>query len=298
MADFEIIADDNNLCGEGPIWNARTGELTWNDLGSSLVFRYNAATGEKRTISDRVMAAGIALHDSGGYVFAGSEGVCIWRGPDDITPVATHHENEKLFFNDILADPRGRVYGGCCYWGAAGMEKLGKLYLIDTDGSVRIVDDGIELANGLGLSPDNRTLYFTDSAARKIHAYDVDVATGSLSNKRTVVDVPKTEGLPDGMTVDGEGFLWSAQWFGRQVVRYDPDGRVERRLQTPMYQTSSVAFGGDDLTDLYITTAGESFETPLAPPGYDFHAPNIGGPLYRVRGDVPGKLEYVATIRT
>src|SRR5207247_7061215 len=137
------------------------------------------------------------------------------------------------------------------------------------------VEEGVELANGLGFSPDNRTLYFTDSAARKIYAYDVQPETGRLSNRRIFASVTADEGLPDGLTVDAEGFVWSAQWYGSQVVRYDPDGKVERRIAMPITQVSSVAFGGENLTDLYITSAGGSWASQLAPPGYNFDAPNI-----------------------
>jgi D-xylonolactonase len=107
-----------------------------------------------------------------------------------------------------------------------------------------------------------------------------------------LVQVPTTEGLPDGLTVDAEGFLWSAQWYGSCVVRYDPDGRVERRIATPAKQTSSVAFGGPELMDLYITSAGKSEAMPIMPPGYNPHSGRFGGPLFHFRSEVPGKLEF------
>ena len=205
------------------------------------------------------------------------------------------HEGESLFFNDILADPQGRVYAGTVYWGAQGMEKTGKLYLIDLDGSAQVVTDGIEMSNGLGLSPDNRTLYYADTAVRRIYAFDVDPATGGLSNKRVFVQVPGDEGIPDGLTVDADGFVWNAQWFGAQVVRYDSEGKVERRIKMPVKQVSSVAFGGPDLTDLYVTTAAEYAPSPLAPPGFDDKAP-MGGSLYRIPLDIRGRLEYQARL--
>src|SRR5207253_6018006 len=124
--------------------------------------------------------------------------------------------------------------------------------------------------------------------------YGVQPDTGALSNRRVFVQVPADEGIPDGLTVDSEGYVWSAQWYGSQVVRYDPDGAVERRITMPVTQVSSVGFGGDDLTDLYITTAGESWPSPLAPTDYDFNAPNIGGSLYRARLEIHGKPEHHA----
>jgi D-xylonolactonase len=159
-----------------------------------------------------------------------------------------------------------------------------------------VVDEGIEIANGLGLSPDDRTLYFADSARRVIYAYDV-APSGSLSRRRIFVKIPSDEGLPDGLTVDREGFVWCAQWYGAQVVRYDPDGKVERRLPMPVLQVSSLIFGGPDLTDLYVTTAADPWPSSLAPPGYDPKAPNQGGSLYRFRLDVQGRLDHRAALK-
>jgi sugar lactone lactonase YvrE len=148
--------------------------------------------------------------------------------------------------NDCTADSRGRLYSGTTYFDAAADYKLGYLLRVDNAGKTSILDEGFHLSNGLAFSPDDRTLYFTDSIARRIYAYDYDLATGNIRNRRVLVDVPRTEGVPDGLAVDSEGFLWSAQWYGSSIVRYDPDGKVERRIATPAKQTSCCAFGGAD----------------------------------------------------
>jgi D-xylonolactonase len=281
---LEIVAQDNNLCGEAPIWDAAAKRLLWVDLGSNLVYEH--AAGTTRVIHRDLMVSGLALNDDGALIFAGATGIHLGGR----TIVAD-------FFNDILPDSRGRLYAGTLHWGAKGLEKPGQLLLIES-GTVRVVDEGIEIANGLGFSPDDRTLYFADSARRAIFAYDVDPATGSLSRRRVFVHVPREEGLPDGLTVDREGFVWCAQWYGSQVVRYDPDGRVERRIPMPVAQVSSVIFGGPDLTDLYITTAADPWPSPLAPPGYDPQAKNQGGSLYRLKTDVQGRPDYRAALRS
>jgi sugar lactone lactonase YvrE len=293
---IDTIAADHNRCGEAPIWDPRTQRLLWTDISSDLIFDFSPATSVKRTISPGLNVAGIALTPTDALILAGATGLHLWHGPNNYRTLATQCDGETFNLNDIIADPAGRVYAGALYWGAAGMEKLGKLYLFDTDGSVRVVDDGIELANGLGFSPDDRQLYFADSTARNIYVYDVNPSTGDLSHKRVFVHVPADEGIPDGLTVDRDGFIWSAQWYGGQIVRYDPTGQVERRIPMPVRQVSSLAFGGPDLTDLYITTAGEAWESAYAPPGYDFQAPNTGGALYRLRQDIPGRPEHQARI--
>jgi sugar lactone lactonase YvrE len=296
MAQIDTVVSDGNLCGEGPVWDPARQRLIWNDMSSSLVYEYSPASRERRVLSRDLMVAGIALNDDGRLVFAGATGLHLWRSPDDCRTILAEHGGEKLNINDILAGSGGRLYFGTVYWGGAGMEKRGKLYRVEPDRSVYVEDDGIDLANGLGLSPDRRTLYFADSARRVIHAYDV-AADGSLSRRRAFVRVPRDEGLPDGLTVDREGFVWSAQWYGGQVVRYGPDGKAERRVKMPAKQVSSVAFGGPDLSDLYVTSAGESWPSDLMPPGYDPDSGEIGGALYRVRPGVAGLPEHLAALR-
>jgi D-xylonolactonase len=198
--------------------------------------------------------------------------------------------------NDCIADPQGRLLSGSLFYDPNAEYPLGKLMRVDTDGQVSILDDGIHLANGLAFSPDYRTLYFTDSVARRIYAYDYNPLTGDTRNRRVLVQVREDEGLPDGLTVDAEGFLWSAQWYGSCVARYDPDGRFVRRLATPAKQTSCLAFGGPDFTDLYITSAARSEPMPVMPPGYEPNSGFFGGPLYHLASDVRGRPESKARI--
>lgn len=293
--EIEQIVDDHNLCGEGPLWDWRRNVLVWNDLSASLVFEYEPATRERKTINRGLMAAGMALHADGGYLFAGSTGLHLWRAPNEYHTLLSHHGDEALCFNDILADSQGRLYAGTYYWDAAGMLRPGKLYLIETDCTLHVVDEGVLLTNGLGLSPDGRTLYFADSARCCIWSYEVESSTGMLCNRKAFVDVPVMEGLPDGLTVDGEGNVWCALWYGSQVVCYDPKGIVRERLQFPVPQVTSVEFAGTDLKDLYVTTAAEAWHNDIVP-NYDVNRPNLGGALYRVRLNQPGRREHLARL--
>ncbi len=262
-------------------------------MNASSVFSYDRKSGKVETLNNNNLnAAGMAFNASAELVFAGSGGLHLWRQPGEYRTLLTHHNAELLNFNDILAGPNGRLYAGTWYWGAQEYEKLGKLYLIEPDGSITIQDEGIELSNGLGLSPDDEVLYYADSTARKIYIYDVNASSGALSNRRVFVDVPTNEGMPDGLTVDAQGFVWSAQWYGSQIVRYDPDGKVERRIKIPAAQVTCMAFGGPDWNELYITTANEDWQTRYAPPGYDSSRIHLGGELYRLKLDVQGKPEY------
>lgn len=291
---LEIVTRDNNLCGEGPIWDLASRRLIWTDISSNLVYEFVPESGEKRIISRDLMVSGIALNRTGDLVFAASGDLFLWRENGPCRPLLVDPIDQPLGFNDLIADSKGRIYAGTYYWGPSGMEKHGSLYLIEPTGVMKCVDEGIELSNGLGFSQCNRLLYYADSAARTIYLYDVDVETGALSDRRVFVRVPTEQGIPDGLTVDSDGYVWCALWYGAQVVRYDSDGAIERRIELPVKQVSSVALGGDDLTDLFITTAGESWPSDLAPPGYNFGNSNMGGSLYRIRVETPGKPEYQA----
>jgi sugar lactone lactonase YvrE len=294
---IEPVVEANNQCGEAPTWDAINQRVLWTDNETDQTYQYAVDTGEHKMLTRGLVTSGIALNRSGGLILGGPGGLHLWREPGDCRMIVGECGGEQLQVNDLIADLHGRIYAGTLYWGAKGMEKTGKLYLISPDGAIRVVEEGIELSNGLGFSPDNKTLYFTDSTARRIYAYDLDGITGDLSHRRVFVQVPDDEGIPDGMTVDAEGFVWSAQWYGSQIVRYDPQGKVERRIPMPARQVSSLIFGGDDLTDLYVTTAGHSWVGPYAPPGYDFDAPNVGGSLYRIRVDIQGRPEYQADFK-
>jgi sugar lactone lactonase YvrE len=295
LIQWDVVAADNNLGGEAPLWNGATQRLYWADPGENLVFELNWHTGQHQRICENLMVSGIALDQSGGLIFSGAAGLHLWQGPENHLVLLNRHEGNSLCFNDVAVSPAGHVYSGTYCWGPAGMEKTGELFLLTRTG-YRIVDEGLELANGLTFSVDGRTLYLADSAARRIYAYDVDAETGYLSNKRVFLQVTADDGLPDGVTVDSEGFLYTALWYGGQVLRVDPEGRVERRLQLPVLQVSSVALGGVNLDELYVTTAAEAWPSDLAPPGFDFSAPNMGGSLYRLKVDVPGKPEPLASL--
>jgi D-xylonolactonase len=293
MSGFEVLANGNDRCGESPIWDASSRRLFWNDMNASRVFSFDHKTQAVNELqTNGLNSAGIALNHTGELVFTGSSGLHLWRQNGEHKTILNEHNGQPLNFNDALADPKGRLYAGTWYWGAENYERTGTLYLINTDGTIIVQDEGIELSNGLGLSPDEKTLYYADSSARKIYAYHVNQATGELSNRRIFVNVPRAEGIPDGLTVDSQGFIWSAQWYGSQIVRYDPDGKVERRINIPAAQVTCMAFGGPDMNELYITTASEDWPTSYAPPNYNSSGTHLGGELLRLKLDIQGKPEY------
>jgi D-xylono/L-arabinono-1,4-lactonase len=289
MPVFELLADDGNLVGESPLWDPRSSVLWWVDGPSCRLYQLDPRRREKVSYSLGHPIAGIALHAEGGLLLSGGGFLRHWRGPGDAQVLA---HDASWNFNDIVVDPQGRLLAGTAYWRHARMLRPGYLLIFEANGSVRVADEGILMSNGLAFSPDSRALYYTDSAARRIYAYDYDLRTGTPSNRRILVQVSQEEGLPDGLAVATDGSLWSAQWFGQQVVRYSPRGEVIQRYATPVAQVSSVAFGGAKLDELFVTSAADATESDLAPTDYDYARAPRGGQLWRFRAPLAGLAEH------
>ena len=258
MPKLTVIADYGDLCGEGPLWDQDSQTLYWTDQTGQKFYRYRPASAKSDLVHEGLEISGFAINRPGGFLTTNSRGIWLWDGQTDPVLIADEVQGVKCQMNDCIADPVGRLFSGSYFYDPGKPYPLGQLMRVDTDRTVHIVDEGIHLSNGLGFSPDEKTLYFTDSAARTIYAYDYDRSTGNVSRRRILVKVPIEEGLPDGLTVDAEGFVWSAQWYGGCIVRYDPDGKEERRLEAPAKQVSSLIFGGESLTDIFITSADRS----------------------------------------
>ncbi|MCW5980418.1 MAG: SMP-30/gluconolactonase/LRE family protein [Bryobacteraceae bacterium] len=293
---IEIASDSNALCGECPVWDPLSQTVYWTDCTGRKVFRLGPG-GEAEVLNEDIEIFGFRRNRSGGFAITNTSGVWLWDGGSHLEQVASEAEGQRLQVNDCAADSRGRLLTGSFFYDPGAAYELGSLIRIDNDGKAAILDGGYHLVNGLGFSPDERTLYATDTVARLIYAYDYHPESGSARNRRVFTKVSGTEGIPDGLAVDSDGFVWSAQWYGGCVVRYDPDGKVERRVSLPAKQISAVAFGGPDLDVLYVTSAAKSEPMPIMPPGYDPDAGFFGGPLYRLRPGVRGQIQWMCDIR-
>jgi len=297
MKAMEKIAAFGDLCGECPVWDAESSSVYWTDCGGLRFYRYLSSLDKAELLRTGVEVNGFRLNRNGGFVVTNNSGVWLWPSPDsELKPVATSAGGRPCRLNDCVADRKGRLIAGSWFYDPAAEYTLGQLIRVDRSGDVTVLDDGYHLSNGIAFSPDGSKLYATDSAARVIHEYDYDADTGTARNRRVRVRVPSEEGLPDGLRVDASGFLWSAQWYGSCVVRYDPDGKEERRIATPAKQTSCMTFGGPSLSTLYITTAAQSEPMPVMPGGYDAVEGHFGGELYRIELDIEGLPDLTADI--
>lgn len=289
--EIEKLAAENALVGEGPVWDVESQSLYWVDIQGGKFWNFDPSTGENKLLHQGYNVAGVTRNRQGGFTVGTWEGVQLWISDDDYKWLHRGEvEGRPLKLNDLTVGPDGSMYGGSAHLDSC------TLFRFNSDGTAEIIDDGLELCNGMGFSPDLKTFYSTDSPKHEIYKWDYNLVTGAITNKRVFTTIPDTWGIPDGMTVDAEGFVWSAIWYGGMVVRFDPDGKEERRVEFPAAQTSSAMFGGKDLNELYVTsaTSGSDDPTPTGwePPGFDMTTYR-GGDLYRSKLDIQGKPEFI-----
>ena len=280
----ELIADYACETGEGPLWHPMEKCVYWTDIPAGRVFRYDPATGRHEICYTGDVVGGFTVQADGALLFFMERGaVKIWRDGQLTTVIEDIPDERESRFNDVIADPEGRVFCGTM----PTPERPGRLYRLDTDGTLHRVIDGVGISNGMGFTADLRRMYFTDSPTLNIYRFDYDRETGDIANRMVFARAAEDEGIPDGMTVDGQGCVWSARWDGRCLVRYTPDGVEERRIAFPVKKVSSLTFGGEDYTDIYVTTAGGNIKHEDGE-----HA----GALFRLNLGIRGVEEFYSRI--
>ena len=239
--------------GEGPRWHPDEHRLYWVDIEQNGIYRLDPATGQYERFDLGLPVGAVAFREKGGLVLATRDGFAYWdEGTAQLDFIADPEpDRPDARFNDGSVDSRGRFWAGTMTH--KGAENA--LYRLDPDGQVHTMERGLTISNGLGWSPDGRTMYLTDTNRSIIHAYDYHEPSGTVTRRHTFVEVPVKDGYPDGLAVDASGYVWSAHYGGSRVTRYDPDGNIERVVEVPVPNVTACAFGGPDLSTLYITTA-------------------------------------------
>jgi sugar lactone lactonase YvrE len=247
--------------GEGPVWDAATGSLHWVDIAAGLIHRTDVATGETLSVELQTTVGAVALHPAGGYVAATTRGFLRVDADGGASPIA-EFLSERHRMNDAKCDPAGRLWAGSVELSATAGE--GALHVLDEYGRHRTVLDGLTLPNGMDWSPDGRTFFFVDTIPGRIDAYEFDASDGTLGRQRTIVEYGDGAGTgqPDGMCVDADGCLWVAMWGGAAVEHRSPEGELLLRVDVPVRQPSSCAFGGPGLDTLYVTSARRGLDSP------------------------------------
>lgn len=287
MSQIEHVLPSRDKLGEGPLWNVDEQALYWVDLKDYSYSRFDPLSGNYEKVHVGTTIGVMARRAAGGLVMATKQGFAFWDTRNrTLTPVANPEAAKPtLRFNDGAVDCRGRFWAGTISdVGEPGF--VGSLYRLDPDGTAHRMLSDMGIPNGLGWSPDHTVMYITDSARRAISAYDFDEESGSISHGRVLISTTQTSYDPDGLAMDSEGYIWSACWNGAQIVRYDPQGVIERVVEVPALRPTSCAFGGPDLDELYITSSrADLSEEELA------RYP-LSGDLFRLKTVIRGAPTY------
>lgn len=285
--EINAIVDCKTVLGEGPLWDVKEQKLYWIDSLGNRVFRSDA---NGRGVESWAVPANIgsmALREGGGAVLSLADGFYVFDfGSGEATLLqAVEHKGPSVRNNDGKVDHRGRFVSGSLDTQEAA--PIGLLYSLGADHSVRVIDDDITVSNGPCWSPDGATFYFADSRARRIYAYDYDLDTGDVANKRVFCSFGEEDGLPDGATVDTDGCVWSAGVYKSKIHRFDPAGKLMLTIDMPVVCVTSVMFGGENLDRLYATSM---VRAPV--PGVEETGP-LAGSLFVIDGvDATGLPEH------
>ena len=272
MTDFELIAQGYGLV-EAPRVD-RQNRLLFSDHLYGGVYRREVDGSIRTLIPDRKGVGGMAFGRGDSLIISG-ESVAVWNeSTGHLRDVFSGHPGRTgRFFNDLTVDEHGSLYIGTVNADAAnaGKEKPppGDLYRVDPEGTSALLWEGIPASNGLGFSPGGKLLYHANSIPGQIWVYDVK--DRELRDRRLFATV--NEGWPDGLAVDAEGGVWIAAVFSGHIMRFRPDGTLDRKVQLPVKKVVSLVFGGPDLHDLYVVTA---------------QSRNQKGAIYRARSNIPG----------
>lgn len=268
---YEVVVNHCCLLGEGPVWDAANKSICWVDILTGNIHKFSLSENVHQSIAVKDMIGAVALCVNGDFLAALKSGLAfINRDSGEVKYL--HHPEVHLpenRFNDGKCDPAGRFWVGTM--AQAETKGAGSLYMIERDLSHSVKIEGVTVSNGMAWSPDYKTFYYIDTPTFEVVAYDYNMETGNIANRKVAINIPEKEGFPDGMTIDNEGMLWIAHWDGWKVSRWNPV-TAEKLLSValPAARITSCTFGGENLQDLYITSASVGLtekqheEQPLA----------------------------------
>ena len=283
-----IVADYSCLVASSPLWHPGEKRLYWVDAPRGRMFRHTPASGTHEQVYQGGGIGGLAVQADGSLLLAMENGaVKVWRETGILTVTESLTGAEGARIGGVVADRAGRVVVAAVPLGSAASGAAivpagahpGGLYRLDPDATAAKLAEGITSLGGAGFTPDGRGLYCVGHHRRSISVFQYDQEAGALSDPQVFVTFPESLGAPRGVAVDAKGFVWAAAQGGSCVVRFSPAGKEEQRIYFPASLVVGIAFGGEDLRDLYVTTAGGDNKKENGPGA---------GALYRVRPGVRG----------
>ena len=267
MSDVACVLDVGAKLGECPVWCDKTKRLYWIDIKSHLVHRFDPLSGDNETCQMALEVGSIGLRSNGELLAATRDGFMFLNFDTALTHPIIDPESHLPYnrFNDGRTDRNGRFLAGTMSDPFDAQNITGALYRLDTDLSCHLLLEGIGISNGLAFSPDGKVLYFADTPRQTIWAFDYDTDSGAISGHRVFATTHDYGGKPDGACVDEEGFYWSANVDGWQLLRFAPNGKLDRKVRLPIQKPSMCAFGGENLQTLFVTSIHTGSITDLAP---------------------------------
>ncbi|HXH03661.1 MAG TPA: SMP-30/gluconolactonase/LRE family protein [Candidatus Competibacteraceae bacterium] len=291
MTDVRCILDARAELGECPVWSAEEQVLYWVDILAPALHRLDPATGATRTWKMPQSIGSFGLRECGGAVVALRNGLHLFDFDTGQLTFLTNPEADKPSnrFNDGKVSPDGRFFAGTMDEEQL-KRPLGALYRLDPDGSCHQLVGGLIVSNGLAWSADGRTLFHSDSKGQVIWAYDYDLATGAIANRRVIARPSEAIGRPDGGAMDVEGYYWSAGISAGVLNRWAPDGRLDRQIPLPCAAPTCPCFGGPDMKTIFITSLTHGLpqdklaEKPLSGGIFAVEVDVAGVPVAKFRG--------------
>ena len=286
MKPTVVVNDETIEVGEIPRWHADEGVLYWQDISKQRLFRFDPASGTNSCVLESGAVRGMSVQDDGVVLLSGPHASLAAWCDGELTSITEGMAGESAF-NDSMVDPEGRIFGSqmAKHDENNEMVQAGRICRVDQDGSYHIVAPDIEAPNGIILSGDEKAIYVADNSCATVWAFDYDRASGSLGDRRALIEL--SEGTPDGMDVDAEGQLWLTACGGGYAGCYDLDGKLLRQIDFPTKAITAIAFGGQQLETLYATSLGGVWRA-----GPD----DLSGCVFAVDAGVRGKPHYRSRI--
>ena len=295
MSKIETAYRCKNTLGEGITFSKKDQTLYWLDINNtSKLHRFNLINQQKDIFEIPEIVTATSIKSENEIILVSNNGINLFDTNNKKFERILNIENKFLHTrsNDGASDVMGRLWFGTMQnnFDKDGesipiKENIGKLYRVDKDNIITIVEDNIGIPNTFVWSPDNKNFYFTDTLDGNIMKYDYDVETGNLSNKQFFANFDR--GFPDGSTMDTDGCLWNCRWGGSCVVRYTPSGEVDQVIEMPVENITNCVFGGKDLKTLFITSAKN--------PGKNQH--ELDGSLFSINLNYQGLEDHKSKIQ-
>ncbi len=278
MPDVTLLIPSRCGLGENPLWDEKKHVFYWADIDAGEVHAWSEATGQATRIYSGPKVGGFTLEADGALALFRVNDIARLGDDGRCTRLIPFADEGSERFNDVTADPSGRVFAGTIGRSVTS----GGVFLHEPDGRSRLLFRGTGVSNGMGFSPDLKTFYWTCSTTSRIFAFDYHADSGEVSRQRVIHEAPAASGIPDGLAMESAGSFWSARWDGSRLVHHRPDGTVDHEIAIPTLRPTSCCFGGANFDQLFVTSAR----------GSDEPSESSAGGVWRVTGAGQGRAVF------